>query len=90
MKMEQILACLLAEMDAIQENMEAKTYANHEKVMMVLKASQEEIEAIMEACLEMTEATDLEANSKEIEFESEHQEAPKEEAAVETIRALED
>jgi hypothetical protein len=44
----------------------------------------------MEACLEKMEATNLEANPEEIEFESGHQEAPKEEVAVETIRALED
>jgi hypothetical protein len=36
------------------------------------------------------EATDLESNPEEIESESEHQEVPKEEAMVETIRALED
>jgi hypothetical protein len=34
------------------------------------------------------EATDLEANPEEIESEAEHQEAPKEEAAVETFGAL--
>jgi hypothetical protein len=36
------------------------------------------------------ETTDLEVNPEEIESESEHQGVPKEEAAVETIGALED
>jgi hypothetical protein len=42
----------------------------------------------MEACLEKTEAMDLEANPEEIECELEHQEAPSEEAAVEPFGAL--
>jgi hypothetical protein len=45
---------------------------------------------MMEACLEKTEATDLEANKEEIESELEHQEVPKGEAAKKTIGALED
>jgi hypothetical protein len=44
----------------------------------------------MKACLEKMETTDLEANPEKIENESEHQEVPNEESAVETIRALED
>jgi hypothetical protein len=36
------------------------------------------------------EATDMEANPEEIWSKLEHQEVPKEEATVETIRALED
>jgi hypothetical protein len=39
----------------------------------------------MEACLEKTEATDLEANPEEIDFEGEHEEVPKEESAVENL-----
>jgi hypothetical protein len=42
----------------------------------------------MDACLGKTEATDVEANPEEIEFDSEHQEIPKEEATVETFGAL--
>jgi hypothetical protein len=34
---------------------------------------------MIEACLEKTEATDLEANPEEIESKLEHQEVPKEE-----------
>jgi hypothetical protein len=43
-----------------------------------------------EACLEKTEACleSKEPTSLEIDFESEHQEAPKEDAAVKTVRAL--
>jgi hypothetical protein len=44
----------------------------------------------MEACLEKMEAMDLEANLEEMESESEHQEVPNEEAAVETVGTLED
>jgi hypothetical protein len=44
----------------------------------------------MEACLEKTEATDLEANSEETGSKSEQREIPEEQAAVETIGALED
>jgi hypothetical protein len=47
-------------------------------------------EAMMEACLEKLEATDMEANPEELESESEHQEVPKEEAPVKTVRAQED
>jgi hypothetical protein len=42
----------------------------------------------LEASLGKTEATDLEANPEEIESEAEHEEVPKEEAAVKTGRAL--
>jgi hypothetical protein len=58
--------------------------------MAIIKAGQEKTEAMMEACLEKTEVTDLEANPEEIKFVMEHQKAPKEKAAVETIGALED
>jgi hypothetical protein len=55
-----------------------------------MKASQEEIQAMMEACLEKTEATDLKANPQ-IESESEHKEFPKEEeVSLEAVIALED
>jgi hypothetical protein len=44
----------------------------------------------MEACLEKTEAMDLEENLEEVESKSEHQGVPKGEVMVETIRELED
>jgi hypothetical protein len=42
----------------------------------------------MEAWLGKTEATDLEANPVEIEFETVHEGVPKEKAAVKIVRAL--
>jgi hypothetical protein len=42
----------------------------------------------MEACLGKTEATDFVENPEGIVSESEHEEIPKEEAAVETFGAL--
>jgi hypothetical protein len=60
-----------------------------EKLVAIMKAGQEEIEAMMEACLEKMEATDLVANP-EIESKSEHQEFAKEEVSLETVLALED
>jgi hypothetical protein len=44
--------------------------------------------ARMDSRLEKMDATDLEANLEEIMSESEHEEVPKEEAAVETSGAL--
>lgn len=38
---------------------------DHEKLMLIMKAGQEKIEDMMEASLEKTEATDLEANPEE-------------------------
>jgi hypothetical protein len=62
---------------------------HHEQLMVIMKAGQEKIEAMMEACLEKTGAMDLEANPKGIESKLEHQEDPKKEAAVETVRTQE-
>jgi hypothetical protein len=42
----------------------------------------------MEACLGKTETMDLEANPEEIESDAVHEEVPKEEAAMKTVRAL--
>jgi hypothetical protein len=59
-------------------------------MMVITKASLGETEIDMETCLGTTEATDLEANSEEIESELEQQEVHDEEAAVEMIRAQKD
>jgi hypothetical protein len=40
--------------------------------MVIMKAGQEKIEAMLEVCLEKMEATDLEGNLEEIECNSEH------------------
>jgi hypothetical protein len=53
-----------------------------------MKANQKNIEAMMETCLEKTEATDLEANPQEMKSIKEQQEVPNEEGEVETVRAL--
>jgi hypothetical protein len=77
-----------AKMDAIQEmlaKVEAKVEAHHERMVAKMDIQLEK----MEACLGATEAVDLEANPEEIESEVEYEEVPKEEAAVETFRALE-
>jgi hypothetical protein len=68
---------LLAMKDASQERLEAKMDSHHEKLMLIMKAGKRKIEPMMEACLEKTEATDLEANPEEIESESGHQEVLK-------------
>jgi hypothetical protein len=62
--------------------------ADHEKLMAKMIARQEKIKVIMEASLEMTEATDLEAHPEEIVSDPEHQEVPKEEGAVKTSLTL--
>lgn len=56
----------------------------------LLKSGQAEMKSTVSAILEEMEATNLEANLEEIESESEHQEVPNEEAAVETAGTLED
>jgi hypothetical protein len=57
--------------------MKTKMDSYHEKLMAIMKAGQEK-----------TEVTDLEANPEEIKFVMEHQKAPKEEAAMETVGEL--
>jgi hypothetical protein len=57
----------------------AKLDAHHERVMAGMDSQLEKLEV----CLGKTEVADLEANSEEIESEAEHEEVPKEEAAVE-------
>jgi hypothetical protein len=72
-----------ASLREVNEEMRAKLDAHHG--MMARKDSQSKK---MVACLENTEAMDLEANPEEKVSESDRQEVPKEEAAVKTIRAL--
>jgi uncharacterized protein YhaN len=62
----------------------AKLDARHERMMARMCSQLEK----MEACLRKVEATDLEENQEGTEFEVEHEEVPKEEAAVETFGTL--
>jgi hypothetical protein len=61
----------------------AKMETNQERMMDKMDSQLEK----MEACLGKTEATDFEANSEEIDSEAVHEEVPKGEAAVRTLRA---
>jgi hypothetical protein len=70
--------------ELLKEEMLAKLDAHHERMMARMDSQLEK----MEACLEKTEAMDLEANPEERESEAVHDEVPKEEAAVETFGAL--
>jgi hypothetical protein len=93
---------LLAKMDANQANTEAtlkelKVGLQHLKEEMLVKldayhkrtmARMNFQLAKMEACPEKTEATNFKANPEEIQVKAEHEEVPKEEAAVKTIREL--
>jgi hypothetical protein len=79
-----------ASLKRLEAKTEAKMHSHHEELKVILKAGQGKTEVIMEACLGKLEATDLAENPEEIEFQPEHLEAPKENSAVETIRALED
>jgi hypothetical protein len=96
--MEQILARLLAEMNAIQERMEAKRDANEGKTnawLEEMKAWQKETMACQEAtevCLEKTQAylESKEPTPVEMASTAEHLAVSKQEAAVEKVRALED
>jgi hypothetical protein len=86
----EMLAKMDDKTDTKQERLEANMESHHEKFMAITKAIQEKVEAMMGAYLEKTEATDLEENPEEIKSIVEHQEVPKEDVAVKTIRALED
>jgi hypothetical protein len=80
--MEQMMARLLEETRINQ----AKTAANLKEIIAELRVWLKEImacEEATEACLDSTEPTTL-----AIESEAEHEEVPKEEAAVETFIAL--
>jgi DNA-binding GntR family transcriptional regulator len=76
--------------DASQKRLEAKIDSHHEKLRAIMRSDKEKMEDMMEAYLENTEATNLEANPEEIESESEHQEVLKEEGAMETTEGLKD
>jgi hypothetical protein len=43
-----------AKEEANQEEMKAKMHINHEKLMTIMKGGKEKIEAIREACLEVS------------------------------------
>jgi hypothetical protein len=74
---------VMAIMETNQEKMMAKLDARHERMVTRMDSQLEN----REACLEKTEVVELEANPEETETESEHQEVPNEEAAVETVGA---
>jgi hypothetical protein len=68
-----------ADQEYLKEETLTKLHSHHEGMMARTDSQPEKMEA-----------TDFEANSDEIESESEHEEVPKEEAAVESTGALED
>jgi hypothetical protein len=95
MEAEQMTACLLEEMRANQAKEDANLREMKEEMLAKLDAPQEWMMARIdsqpekiESCLRKTETTDLEANPEKVDFKSEHQEFPKEDAAVNTVRAL--
>jgi hypothetical protein len=72
-KLEVLQGTLVSRMDIhqprtepAQEDIKANMDSYYEKFMATVKVDQENIEAIMEACQEKTEATDLGANPEEI------------------------
>jgi hypothetical protein len=67
----------------MKEEMLAKMEANQERMMARMDTQLEK----MEACVGKTEVMNLDANPEEIVPESEHEEVPKEEAAMKTVRA---
>jgi hypothetical protein len=83
-KMEQMMGWMLARIDSFQEEVMAKLDAHYERMEAPVDISIEK----MEVSLQKTEATDLEANPGEIESELLHEEVPKEDTTVRTVRAL--
>jgi hypothetical protein len=67
-----------ASQELLKEEILAKLHACHERMMARMDFQLEK----MEACLGNMESTDLEADPEEIESKVEHEEVPKEEAAV--------
>jgi hypothetical protein len=65
-----------------------KIDAYREKFMATFETDQGKTEARIETDLEEVEAEDLKANTKNMESESDHQEVPKEEAAVKSSRIM--
>jgi hypothetical protein len=85
------MARLEVKIDAIQEGMYAKLDAHHERMMAMMDSHLEKMEAmvnVFEERFKKMETTDLEANPEERESKAEHEEVPKEEAAVQSVRAL--
>jgi hypothetical protein len=74
------------EIKASKEEIIANMKVWHEEI----KASQEPWRTYIKIGLEEVKALDLEASPEEVEVVVEHQKAPDEEAAMETIGALED
>jgi hypothetical protein len=90
MEMEQVMACLLAEIKAEIRASQAKMGANQAttdanlKIITEMRAWRKDTTT----CQEKTDATDLVANPEEKESATVHKEVPKEEAAVKPVRAL--
>jgi hypothetical protein len=82
MEMEQMMEHLLAKMDAIQE----KTNATIKEIIEDIRAWRKEMKSNQEATEAYPEK--MEANPDEVKSVAEHEEVPKEEAAMETFRAL--
>jgi hypothetical protein len=59
-------------------------------MMVIMQASLEKIEAVLEINQEKMNVTDLESNPEETEAVAVHQEVPNKEATVETIKTPED
>jgi hypothetical protein len=83
--MEQMMGWMLARIDSFQEVM-AKLDAHYERMEALVDVSVKK----MKACLQKMEATDLEANPGEIESESLHEEVPKEDTTVRTVKSIEE
>jgi hypothetical protein len=77
------LICIDREKEHLKEEMLAKMEANQDRMMVEMDSQLQK----MDACLGQTEATDLEANPEEIRSDAVHEEVPKENAVVKTIRA---
>jgi hypothetical protein len=84
---------MLVKMETNQERMDPKLDAHHEWMIARMDSQLEKMEAavdVFEERFNKMYSTDLEANQEKSEAVAEQQDAPKEEAAVETIEALED
>jgi hypothetical protein len=71
--------------------LEAKFGAEIKNIQEKTEKNQEEMKAMVDACLDKVKANPekMKAGLEEMKVVAEHQEVPKEEAAVETTRALE-
>jgi hypothetical protein len=79
-----------ANLREMKEEMKTKMDSHHEMLMMIMKASKENIHAMREACLEKMDAClkSKEPTSGETESVAVHEEVPQEEASVKTVGAL--